>query len=88
MRRRGTFDPVCFLYTSLSHIFKAETVNRALRQTSDKKVTCLLRIQIKVLGISEKQRINLGIFVNFLKKKRFLHFKTVIFFDFISQFLK
>ena len=48
-----------------------------------------MRTQIKFLGISEKQRINLDILVNFLKKERFfLHFKTVIFFDFILQFLK
>ena len=87
LRRAGTLDPVCFLYASLSHISKAETVKRTLHQTdsffhsSDKKVTCLPRTQIKVLGISEKQRINLDIFVNFLKKKRFfLHFKIVFFF--------
>ena len=95
LRRAGTLDPVCFLYASLSHISKAETVKRTLLQTdnffqsSDKKVTCLTRTQIKVLGISEKQRINLDIFVNFLKKKRFfLHFKIVFFFYFILQFLK
>ena len=97
LRRADTFDPVCFLYASLSRISKAETVKRTLLQTdnffqsSDKKVTCLTQTQIKVLGISEKQRINFDIFVNFLKKKRFffLHFKKVIlFFDFILQFLK
>ena len=94
-RRAGTFDPVCFLYASLSHISKVETVKRTLLQTdnffqsSDIKFTCLTRTQIKVLGISEKQRINLDIFVNFLKKKRFfLHFKIVFFFYFILQFLK
>ena len=49
----------------------------------------------KVLGISEKQRTNLDIFVNFLKKTKnekkqqlFLHFKTVIILSFILQFLK
>ena len=79
LRRTGTFDPVCFLYASLSHISKAETVKRTLLQTdnffqsSDIKFTCLTRTQIKVLGISEKQRINLDIFVNFLKKKRFFY---------------
>ena len=98
LRRTDTFDPVCFLYASLSHISKAETVKRTLLQTdnffqsSDKKVTCLTRMQIKVLGISEKQRINSHILVNFLKKKRallhFLHFKRVLFFNFILQFLK
>ena len=86
LRRTDTFDLVCFLYASLSHISKVETVKRTLLQTdnffqsSDKKVTCLTRTQIKVLGISEKQRINLDIFVNFLKKKSvFLHFKTLFF---------
>ena len=95
LTRTGMFDPVCFLYASLSHISKAETVKRTLLQTdnffqsSDIKFTCLTRTQIKVLGISEKQRINLDIFVNFLKKKRFfLHFKIVFFFYFILQFLK
>ena len=85
--RTGTFDPVCFLYASLSHISKAEIVKRTLLQTdnlfqsSDKKFTCYTRTQIKVLGIFKKQRINLDIFVNFLP------FKTV-FFYFILQFLK
>ena len=75
LRRADTFDPVYFLYASLSHIFKAETIKKTLLQTdnffqsSDKKVTCL--IKIKLSGISEKQRINLNIFVNFLKKKYF-----------------
>ena len=93
-RRTGTFDPVCFLYASLSRISKAETVKRTLLQTdnffqsSDIKFTCLTRTQIKVLGISEKQRINLDTFVNFLKKKRlfFLYFKIVIFFVFLISF--
>ena len=87
LRRTGTFDPVCFLYASLSRISKVETIKKTLLQTDNflqssyKKVTCLTRTQIKVLGISEKQRINLDIFVNFLKKKRFfLHFKIVFFF--------
>ena len=95
MRRTYTFNPVCFLYASLSRISKAETVIRRLFQTdnlfqpSDKKVTCLMRTQIKALGIFEEQRINFDIFVNFLKKKLvFLHFKTLYFFYFILQFLK
>ena len=95
LRRADTFDPVCFLYAFLSCISKAETVKGTLLQTDNffqssyKKVTCLTWTQIKVLGISEKQRINLDIFVNFLKKKRFfLHFKIVFFFYFILQFLK
>ena len=87
LRRTYLFDPVCFLCTSLSRISKAETVKRTLLQRdnffqfSDKKVTCLRRTQIKVLGIPEKKIINLDIFVNFLKKKLlFLHFKAVFFF--------
>ena len=95
LTRTGIFDPVCFLYASLSHISKEETVKRTLLQTdifqsSDKKVTCLTQIQIKVLGISEKQIINLNIFVNILKKKGFfIYFKTVgFFFYFILKFLK
>ena len=75
LRRTDTFDPVCFLYASLSHISKVETVKRTLLQTdkffqsSDKKVTCLTRTQIKVLGISKKQRIKSDIFLNVLKKR-------------------
>ena len=95
MRRRDTFDPVCFLYASFSLISKAKTVHRTPLQTdnffqsSGKKGICITRTQIKILGISEKQRINLDIFVSFLKKKHFLHFKTTtIFFDFILQFWK
>ena len=74
LRRTDTFDPVCFLYASLSHISKVETVKRTLLQTdnffqsSDKKVTCLTRTQIKVLVISKKQRINSGIFANVLNE--------------------
>ena len=93
LRRTGTFDPVCFLYASLSHISKAETLQSTLLQkdnffhSSDKKVTCLTRTQIKVLGIFEKQRINLDIFVNFLKKNRFfLHFNPVIFLNSFCSF--
>ena len=74
LRRTDTFDPVCFLYASLSHISNVETVKRTLLQTdnffqsSDKKVTSLTWTQIKVLRISKKQRINSHIFVNVLKK--------------------
>ena len=74
LRRTDTFDPVCFLYASLLHISKVETVKTTLLRTnnlfqsSDKKVTCLTRTQIKVLGISKKQRINSDIFLNVLKK--------------------
>ena len=41
----------------------------------------------KILGISEKQRIKLDIFVDFPKKEHFLGFKTtIIFFSFILHF--
>ena len=86
LRRRETLDPLCFLDACLSRISKAETVKRALLQTdklfqsSDIKSTYLTRTQIK-------QRIKLDIFVNFLKKKHFLYFKTrIIFSGFILQF--
>ena len=94
LRRADAFDPVCFLYASLLGISKAETVKRIPLQTdnffqsSNKKATCLTRTQINILGISEKQRIKLDIFVSFLKKKHFLHFKTTINFNFILQFYK
>ena len=92
LRRGDVFDPVCFLYASLLRISKAETVTGIPLQTdnffqsSNKKATCLTRTRINILGISEKQRIKLGIFVSFLKKKHFLHFKTTI--NFILQFYK
>ena len=96
LRRTDTFDPVCFLYASLSHISKVETVKRTLLQTdnffqsSDKKVTCLTRTQIKVLGISKKQRINSDIFLNVLKKSTsiFHSLNSNFFFDFILRFLR
>ena len=40
-------------------------------QFLDKKATCLTRTEIKVITNSEKQRIKLNIFINFLKKKHF-----------------
>ena len=59
------------------------------QQSSNKKVTFLTTTQMKILGISKTQKIKLDIFVEFLKKKHFLHFKTIIiFFYFILQFLK
>ena len=96
LRRTDTFDPVCFLYASLSRISKAETVKKTLLQTDNffhpsdkKKMTCLTRTQIKVFGISEKRRISFDIFVIFLKKKRFFYtLKQFFCFDFILQFLK
>ena len=70
-------------------MFSDFTVKRTLLQTDNFfspqiKATYLTRTQIKILGISEKQRTKLDIFVNFLKKKLFLHFKTITIFFWIS----
>ena len=66
------FGPVCFIYSFLSPISKAETLKKTFK---DKKVTCLTPTRIK-----------LDIFVKFLKENIFLHFKTTIVF-LISYFL-
>ena len=93
LRRTGTFDPICFLYVSLSHISKAEIVKRILLQTdffqsSNKNVTCPTRTQLKVFGISEKQRV--WIFLSIFSKRNvfFYNLTQQLFFDFILQFLK
>ena len=94
LRRADTFDLICFLYPALSRISKAETVKRTVLQIDNffspqiKKATCLTRTKKNVRN-SEKQRIKLDIFVNFLKKKQqhFLYFKTtLILFDLTLQF--
>ena len=94
LRRTDTFDPVSFLYASISRISKAETVKMTLLQTgnffqsSDKKVTCLMGIQ--VLEFKRNRELILTFLSIFSKRNVFfLHFKKVIlFFDFILQFLK
>ena len=90
VRRTDMFDPVCFLYTSLS---KVKTAKWALPQTenffqsSHKKSACLTRTQLKILGISKKQIIKLDIFFNFLKIKFFFYtLKRQYLFAFILQF--
>ena len=94
LRRTYTFDLVYFLYASLLCISKEKTVWGTLLQTntflqsSDKKSTSPTLTQIEILGIYEKQKIKLDIFVNFVEKKKnnFLDFKlTMIFFYFIFQ---
>ena len=93
LRRTYTFDLVYFPYASLLCISKEKTVWGTLLQTntflqsSDKKSTSPTLTQIKILGIYEKQKIKLDIFVNFVEKKNnFLDFKlTMIFFYFIFQ---
>ena len=82
LRRTYTFDLVYFLYASLLCISKEKTVwgtllqTNTFLQTSDKKSTSPILTQIKILGIYEKQRIKLDIFVNFVKKKQFSRFQT------------
>ena len=83
LRRTYTFDLVYFLYASLLCISKEKTVWGTLLQTntflqsSDKKSTSPTLTQIKILGIYEKQKIKLDIFVNFVeKKKQFSRFQT------------
>ena len=95
LRKTDTFDPVCFLYASLSSLAKAKTVKRTLLQrrnsfqSSDKKATCLMRTKMKIFGIFVNQRNKLDIFSIFSKRATFLHFKTtIIVFDFILQFCR
>ena len=83
LRRTYTFDLAYFLYASLLCISKEKTVWGTLLQTntflqsSDKKSTSPTLTQIKILGIYEKQKIKLDIFVNFVeKKKQFSRFQT------------
>ena len=72
---RQIFDLACFLYASLSHISKGETITRTLLQTdnflSNKKGNLLYPDAKKFFRNSEKQRLELDIFVNFLSKKHF-----------------
>ena len=88
--------PSVFYTVSFQAFLKWKTAKRILLQTDNifslqiKKHTAFLtRTQIKVLGISEEQKIQLDIFGNFLKKKHFLHFKTTkMFFWFQFAVLK
>ena len=91
-RRTDTLDLICFLYASLSHISKAETVKRALLQTDNFFSVIRLKNNLlypdtkKNFRNSEKQRIKLNIFVNFLKKKHFFTLQSSIFFISIWSF--
>ena len=75
--------PSLFYMLSFHAFLKRKTVKRTLPQTDNifspqlKKTSCLTRTQIS--GISEKQRIKLNIFVNFLKKKNFFKLQSNIF---------
>ena len=91
-RRTDTLDLICFLYASLSHISKAETVKRALLQTDNFFSVIRLKNNLlypdtkKNFRNSEKQRIKLNIFVNFLKKKNFFYTSKQHFFISIWSF--
>ena len=82
--------PSLFYMLSFHAFLKRKTVKRTLPQTDNifspqlKKTSCLTRTQIS--GISEKQRIKLNIFVNFLKKKNFFTLQSSIFFISIWSF--
>ena len=85
--------PSVFYILSFHAFLKWKTAKRALLQTDNifspqiKKHTAFLtRTQVKVLGISEEQKIKLDIFVNFLKKKHFFTLQNNIFFYFNLQF--
>ena len=73
------------------HAFlKRKTVKRTLVQTgnifSPQIKSTLPYTDTKISGISEKQRIKLNIFVNFLKKKRFFYTSKQHFFYFNLKF--
>ena len=93
LKRSYTFNPVCFLYASLSGISKAKTVKRTLVQMdnffqfSDKKTPSFTRTQIKIYMNSQKTENEIKHFCQFPQKETFfLHFEiTAIVFDFILQ---
>ena len=82
--------PSLFYMLSFHVFLKQKTVKRTLLQTDNifspqlKKTPCLMRT--KISGISEKKRIKLNIFVNFLKKKHFFTLQSNIFFYFNLKF--
>ena len=84
--------PSLFYMLSFHAFLKRKTVKRTLPQMDNifspqlKKTSCLTRTQIS--GISEKQRIKLDIFVNFLKKKHFFTLQNNIFLKFQFTVLK
>ena len=84
--RTETFNLVCFLYASLSHLSKEETVKRTLFQTNNFFSVLEIKKQPALPGHnenfrnSEKQRIKFDIFVNFLTKKHFYTSKQQWFF--------
>ena len=75
LRKTDTCDIVCFLYTFLLYLSKAVEKDIA----SDEQLFSVLRLKSHLSHAdrnesftdSEKQRFNLNIFVNFLKKKHF-----------------
>ena len=85
-RRTDTLDLISFLYASLSHISKAETVKRALLQTDNffsvirLKSTCLTRTQRKILGIPRNRELNWTFLSIFSKREIFYTLKQKWFF--------
>ena len=97
LKRSDTFNPVCFLYASLSGMLsgfqskngKEDTGSDGqLFQFSDKKTPSFTRTQIKIYMNSQKTENEIEHFCQFPRKETFfLHFKiTAIVFDFILQF--
>ena len=85
------FIPSLFYMLSFHAFLKRKTVKRTLLQTDNLfslqiKKNTLPYADTKISGISEKQRIKLDIFVNFLKKKHFFTLQNNIFFYFNLQF--
>ena len=87
------FDPVSFLYAFLSRISKAKNCKdkhrfRRITFSVLRWKNNLPYADTKISRISEKQRIKLDIFVNFLKKKHFFTLQNNIFFLFQFVVLK
>ena len=80
---------ICFCLSRAKNCKEGTALDGQRFLSSDKKAPCLTRRQAKILGISGKQRIKLGIFVNFLKKKHFFYsLKQQFVFNFNLQFWK
>ena len=78
LRRADMFDLVCFLYASLSHISKAETVKRTLFRTDNfyspqiKKQPALTWMQRIFLGIPRNKELN-WIFLSIFWKRNIFY---------------
>ena len=83
--------PSLFYMLSFHAFLKRKTVKRTLLQTDNifspqLKKNILTYADTKIARISEKQRIKLDIFVNFLKKKHFFTLQSNNFFYFNLKF--